>query len=534
MATARCVPPRTPFVGSGRVPEGGQLATHKRDFLAHASGEEWHHCADQINMNPPLVTVGGDNVQEALENLEAAVGGNNTLEEVLRAGNQSNGEWINLTNNSWIASTTGNIDLMVETGFGTRFFHNGIVAATVLASSFQSRAGIAFTWQTAQNVGASGAATFTSGVSTLFNSGQVTVQSGSAAQTSGVVYLRSGDAGASSGNVIVRSGSAPVSGNVSIISGAASAGASGYIEINTGVGTGGNSGYISIFTGAEAFPRASGAISIYTGNGYPSGELTLKTGDSPGSGTSGNISIETGAASITGSISITTASALLTAGDISIIAGDTTAGQAGSLWLIAGSGSAGAADDAGNITIQGGNASGGDVFIYGGNNSLCSSGGGNIVITSGQGGAFDNGEITISTPTGTTGESGDIRITTGNAGGDQAGDILLRTGNSSGVGRAGNISLEAGHSTTNTAAAGIVTISSGNGSTNVAAADINLYTGYRSFDGTSGNLNIRNVARSYGNFRFENIGQNDPLMRIAMFKSGSFRVEIYYGYEEIT
>ncbi|MDD5119349.1 MAG: hypothetical protein PHP90_12230 [Sulfuricurvum sp.] len=197
MAMARCVPPRTPFVGSGRAPEGGQLATHKRDFLAHASGEEWHHCADQINMNPPLVTVGGDNVQEALENLEAAVsgGGTNTLQEVLDAGNQANGRWINLNNNSYIASTTGNVDLMVPAGFGTRFVTAGGVSASVLSNSFLGgQSGAAFTWQTSDSTGTSGTATFKSGNSSLNNSGVVTIQSGtvsSAIRSSGIVYLRS-------------------------------------------------------------------------------------------------------------------------------------------------------------------------------------------------------------------------------------------------------------------------------------------------------------------------------------------------------
>lgn len=69
----RCSPPRTPFVGSGRQPEGGFLAVHKRDFNAHVSGVAFRHCADQINMNPPLDTVPGDNVQEVLENLTVAV-----------------------------------------------------------------------------------------------------------------------------------------------------------------------------------------------------------------------------------------------------------------------------------------------------------------------------------------------------------------------------------------------------------------------------------------------------------------------------
>ena len=60
---------RFPFVGSGRLQEGGALATRKQDFNAHWEGNGFRHGADNIDMNPVLPSVGGATVQETLENL---------------------------------------------------------------------------------------------------------------------------------------------------------------------------------------------------------------------------------------------------------------------------------------------------------------------------------------------------------------------------------------------------------------------------------------------------------------------------------
>ena len=68
-----CQTPRSPFSGSGRNIEGGYLAVHKQDFNAHASGQDFRHCADNINMNPELNTIPGTDVQEVLENMEIAI-----------------------------------------------------------------------------------------------------------------------------------------------------------------------------------------------------------------------------------------------------------------------------------------------------------------------------------------------------------------------------------------------------------------------------------------------------------------------------
>ena len=485
MAMARCVPPRTPFVGSGRAPEGGQLATHKRDFLAHASGEEWHHCADQINMNPPLVTVGGDNVQEALENLEAAVGGTNTLEEVLIAGNQANGQWINLNNSSYIASTTGNVDLMVPAGFGTRFFTAGGFSASVLSNSFLGgQSGAAFTWQTSDSTGTSGTATFKSGNSSLNNSGVVTIQSGtasSAIRSSGVVYLRSGDAGASSGNVFVRSGESRASGHVNLFSGAATTGTTGHIEMFTGVASGSGSGYISIHTGSEVSPYGSGGIAVITGNGFPSGNLNLGTGNST-----------FGAGSVSGSVSLMSGTAVNSSGSIGIGSGG--ASISGALSIRSGN----STSSSGTVSLASGNVSpggSGDIYINSGNGAVSS---GNINIGTGTG-ATNTGSINITTAS-AVGTAGDISITTGNAGTGSAGDLFITTGDGTDDARAGHVYIT---------------------------------SGYRSFNDISGDVTIRS-SRGRGYVKFEQLGQDDPLIYIMMCRSGTRRVDVYCGYEIIT
>lgn len=77
MATRRCVPPRNPFTStSARQPDGGFLAVHKQDFNAHTSGQGYRHCADQINMNPPLDgPLNAPDVQETLELIGLVIGG---------------------------------------------------------------------------------------------------------------------------------------------------------------------------------------------------------------------------------------------------------------------------------------------------------------------------------------------------------------------------------------------------------------------------------------------------------------------------
>lgn len=71
-----CRTPRSPFSStSSRTPEGGTKVTHKQDFNAHASGTDFRHCADQINMNPEIVSAPGPDVQTAMESLATYVAG---------------------------------------------------------------------------------------------------------------------------------------------------------------------------------------------------------------------------------------------------------------------------------------------------------------------------------------------------------------------------------------------------------------------------------------------------------------------------
>lgn len=64
---------RPPFAGSGRLQEGGALATRKQDFNAHWGGNGFRHDASNIDMNPVILGVGGDDVQAAIENLHDIV-----------------------------------------------------------------------------------------------------------------------------------------------------------------------------------------------------------------------------------------------------------------------------------------------------------------------------------------------------------------------------------------------------------------------------------------------------------------------------
>lgn len=59
------------FVGSGRVQEGGFLATHKQDFNSHVEGGDFFHDASHIRMNPVLPAFAGQNVQTTLEQISA-------------------------------------------------------------------------------------------------------------------------------------------------------------------------------------------------------------------------------------------------------------------------------------------------------------------------------------------------------------------------------------------------------------------------------------------------------------------------------
>lgn len=73
---ANCLIPRDKFIGSGRNSEGvNNLAARKQDFNSHASGAEFRHCADQIDLTDPIPELtGAITVQEALESAVSLLG----------------------------------------------------------------------------------------------------------------------------------------------------------------------------------------------------------------------------------------------------------------------------------------------------------------------------------------------------------------------------------------------------------------------------------------------------------------------------
>jgi hypothetical protein len=73
-----CNNPRDPFIGSGRLRQGGFSATPNQTFNAHLGGDaNLRHCASHINMSPPLpAPYTADDVQTTLELLAADDGYN--------------------------------------------------------------------------------------------------------------------------------------------------------------------------------------------------------------------------------------------------------------------------------------------------------------------------------------------------------------------------------------------------------------------------------------------------------------------------
>ena len=59
-----------PYIGSGRLREGGFAATHKQDFNSHSSGTGFRHTADNIDMNPQLpAPFNSSTIQEVLQDI---------------------------------------------------------------------------------------------------------------------------------------------------------------------------------------------------------------------------------------------------------------------------------------------------------------------------------------------------------------------------------------------------------------------------------------------------------------------------------
>lgn len=64
---------RFPIGGSGRLQEGGRLATDKQDFNAHVGGNGFRHTADQVDLLTAIPGVGGSTVQQALSSLNSII-----------------------------------------------------------------------------------------------------------------------------------------------------------------------------------------------------------------------------------------------------------------------------------------------------------------------------------------------------------------------------------------------------------------------------------------------------------------------------
>ncbi len=64
---------RQPTIGSGRLKEGGRLATDKNDFNAHVEGASFRQGADTIDVSPAIANLSGTNVQTILQQLAAFI-----------------------------------------------------------------------------------------------------------------------------------------------------------------------------------------------------------------------------------------------------------------------------------------------------------------------------------------------------------------------------------------------------------------------------------------------------------------------------
>lgn len=488
----RCITPRDPFSSSNsKTPENGYLAVHKRDFLAHASGQDFKHCASQILMNPELSTLPGDDVQETLESIETAIGLLTTpqnLNEVLTVGNQAGGETIDLDSSSYIESSDGNVDLRVGSSFSTRLYHNSILTTTLSAAQMLISDGISYTIATADGTTDAGALSI------------VTGEAGATGGSGGDLNILSGDGPGTSGT-----GSG---GAISIISGSSQAGSNG-------------AGNITISTGRNnTATSVGGNLQINTGSGDDpgSGSITMFTGSGSG-GDSGSIDIYTGAGG-TGDV-----------GAINFTTGDAGGGVAGDITLTTGNGGTGRAGD---IAFTTGNSAGDRA--------------GNISLQAGDGGISAAGEIYLTTGWNSTfGLGGSVRMSS-NISGASTGfaefnnlgrnDTTLLFNFGSGPGEssirsfssAGGADLTLSTSDAVSAAAGDITLQAGDATPSFGYGSINLITGYNaSFASYGGSVSIR-ANGGDGNVNINQLGGDDPLININFYKSGSYRMGIRYGY----
>ena len=292
-----CRQPRQSFVGSGRFPEGGALTTRKQDFNAHASGEDFRHCADQINLSPALLA---DNVQDELEIIDGYFASDLFF---FRDGSKSMIGDINLNGNSLkTLDVTGVVSSNLTVKTGTSNLNTGNIEISTGNSSAASTGNIVMTTGVA-TTGTSGFITITSGNIGPDFGATVTLGSASVNNGGGVLFSGGSTTASSGGAISVNGGSPGSGGAISIRTGFSSTISSGNLIVqseNSRFGT----GSVTLVSGA-AFDiingpgiGSTGSLSISSGSCYEgnSGSLTLSTGSAT-TGESGDIIISAGTAS---------------------------------------------------------------------------------------------------------------------------------------------------------------------------------------------------------------------------------------------
>lgn len=329
--TDGCVTPRQSRIGLNRRPDGGFLAVHKQDFLAHASGVNNNHCADQINMNPELTSFPGSTVQTSLEAIGTYVESLTNDHSLLT--NLSSDDHLQYLNRSGIRPMTGDLDID----------SNYIISNTlnILGTPIKNNL-----------IGEDGSGNITVG-DTSINSitlnagiGPISVLSG---QRNGIgqdisIISNNSSSGAGS-DLLIRSGDgATTGGNFSLISGDGNSNDGGTISILSGSSTNADGGNISIVTGEGKETGGNLELRANTGTDVSGGNISLIAGDSDLLG--GSVSIYSGGVGTTsGDIIISTASASTDSGDITLLSGSTV--NSGDINIISGGGT-----NSGNINIE--------------------------------------------------------------------------------------------------------------------------------------------------------------------------------------
>lgn len=327
--------------------------------------------------------------------------------------------------------------------------------------------------------------TASAGVGVDRNGGAIafTAGNGTGAGSGGAITISAGqtDTGLA-GNVIIAGGAGGTAsgngGQVNIQGGAGTTASGGPIFLGGGIGAGGSAGATATLTGGTGgVTGAGGATTVRGGAGGGTsgagGALNLQ-GGIPTDGNGGTVSI-TGrsAATLTstnrngGGVTITAGAATVggTAGSISLTAGQSASGPAGTISITAGAGGT-TSGNGGTVTVKGGagtaaNANGGAVTFTGGAGqgsgqggvaSLVSGAGGAIgtgaftLVTGGAGGATSGaaGGVTIAGGIPVDGDGGPITIT-GSAGvgaNRNGSDVTLQPGAKTGAGVDGTVVLK--------------------------------------------------------------------------------------------